>query len=617
MKSESEGESGKWCGAEREGESETKSESEKAPGAEHSLSLSPSPSPSTFALRDYQLAAAEAIEDQWRKHQSTLCVLPTGCGKTVLFAEIIRRRQPGRALVIAHREELIVQAREKIEQIAGLECEIEMADQVASTSLFHAQPVVIASIQTLVSGAGRPSGARLKRFPPDHFSTIVIDEFHHATAASYRQVLDYYLQNPEARLLGVTATPDRTDQEALSQVCQSVAYSYGIAEAIEDGWLVPVEQQLVTIDGLDFSGIQTRRGDLHGADLARVMEQEKNLHGLCAATLEIAGDRRAIVFTSSVHHAEMVCNILNRHRPGIAEWVCGETDREARRQIMANVQSGRTQILVNVGVATEGFDAPGVEVIVMGRPTKSRSLYAQMAGRATRPWPGVVDGPDSAAARRAAIAASAKKSCLIVDFVGNSGRHKLITAADILGGKHSEEARARVRGEMETAGGAWLVSAALDEAEEEIRAEQRLAAERRRRLEEAAKQRIVARARYQTRAVNPFDAFDLQPILAGSERGEKPLSLKQRQLLLKHGVDPDSMSATAARAFIREMFRRWERKLCTFKQAALLKKYGFETRELTLAEAKRWIDRIAANRWKLPVELRPPVTSGGSEGEWL
>ena len=562
-----------------------------------------------MSLRDYQAAAALGIEEQWTTHTSTMAVLPTGTGKTVLFAEMIRRRRAaGRAMVIAHREELIWQAEEKIRQFAGLECGIEMGERTASSTFFDdGQDVVLASVQSLISG--RPQ-RRMERFKPAEFATIIIDEFHHATAASYRAVLDYFLRgNPGIKVLGVTATPDRGDEEALGQVCESVAFDYQMVDAIEDGWLCPVEQQMVTIAGLDFSAVRTTAGDLNGADLAAVMEAESNLQGLCAATLDIVGARQTIVFTTSVHHAEMACAIFNRHKLGIADWVCGATEKEKRRTTMSNVVSGKTQILCNVGVATEGFDAPRVEVIVMGRPTKSRALYAQMAGRATRPLAGIVDGLATADERRQAIAASAKRSCLLVDFCGNSGRHKLMTGMDLLGGKYSEEVRALAETIIDRDGRRYI-QGALEEAEEELAAERREAAERRRQQEEARKARLVAKATYSARGVNPFDAFDVRPEADDRAYDGKSLSEKQRSILIKMGIDPDALSYCNGKRIIDEQFRRWDLGLCTAKQAAVLNKFGYDGANTTMADARRLIDAIAANGWRRPAgPPRGPVVS--------
>jgi superfamily II DNA or RNA helicase len=541
-------------------------------------------------LRDYQNHGADLIEEAWNVHGSTMVVMPTGTGKTVLFAEIIRRRSGKRTIVVAHREELIFQAKDKIEKWAGLDCEIEMGDLIASANLFTCMPVVIATVQTLVSGRGKK---RMERFNPMDFDTLIIDEFHHAPADSYRAVIDYFKKNPNLKILGVTATPDRTDEEALGQVCESVAFNYEIVDAISDGWLVPIEQQMVTIAGLDFSAVRTTAGDLNGADLAAIMEAEQNLHGLCAATLEIIGARQTIVFTASVKHAEMACNIFNRHKDGIAAWICGKTEKDHRRKLMKSVVDGHTQILCNVGVATEGFDAPGVEVIVMGRPTKSRALYAQMAGRATRPWPGIVDGLAGPEARREAIAASRKPSALLVDFVGNSGRHKLVTGTDLLGGKFSDDVKAKAKELME-GGERKNIRQALEDAQEELI---RLAEEAKRR-EEAKKARLIAKAKYSVQGIDPFNVFDIEKTRNFDDRAHGTLSDKQRAMLAKIGVNPDQIPFAHAKQLIAEQYRRWDNGLCTLKQAKTLKRYGYETKNMKMTEASHLLDALARNSWK-------------------
>lgn len=548
----------------------------------------------SVVLRDYQEHAVASVLEQFKTVSSTLGVAATGCGKTTIFTEIIRRMQPARALVLAHREELIFQARQRIETQGGMGCEVEMADLVASTSLFHRAPVVAATVQTMISGRKRK---RMERFNPMDFGLLVIDEFHHATAASYRTVIDYFKSNPELKILGVTATPDRTDEEALGQIAESVAFEFDILDAIQNGWLCPVEQQFVAIDGLDFSAMRTTAGDLNGADLAAVMEAEKNLQGLCGATIQIAGDKQTILFTVTVKHAETACNILNRHKPGCADWICGKTDKEKRRKIMSKFADGSLQILCNVGCLTEGVDVPAAEICIMGRPTKSRSLYAQMAGRILRPLPGLVDGLGSPSERTDAISASQKPRALLVDFVGNSGRHKLMTSADILGGRVSEEAVELAIREAQKKGGTVRMSDELDAAFAKLKAE----SEARRKMEEAAKARLVARVQYNAKTVNPFDVFAITPKLDTARDDGKSLSPKQRNLLVKQGIDPDSMNYASAKQLLDHQFERWEKHLCSFKQAKLLKRYGVvEADKIGMADAKRMIDEIAQNGWQRP-----------------
>lgn len=553
-------------------------------------------------LRHYQADAKTAVFREWESVPSTVVVQPTGTGKTVLFAAIIEACQPDRSLVLAHREELIWQAREKIEKFAKLDCEIEMGDIHANTSsLFERCPVVISTVQTQASARG--DRTRMSKFKPTEFNRIIFDECHHATARSYTNIQHYYKQNPAARFLGVTATPDRADEQALGQVFDSVAFVYEILDAIHDGWLVPVIQQFVHINGLDFSEVRTTAGDLNGADLAAIMDAEQNLQGVAGSTLEIIDDKRTIVFTATVKQAEMLSNIFNRHRSNMSNWLCGYTNKDLRRQMLADFKDNKFQVICNCGVLTEGYDDWGVECIAMARPTKSRALYAQMAGRGTRTVDGLVDPIPDREARREAIARSAKPCCLIIDFVGNSGRHKLMTTADILGGKSSDEAIERAIKIAKERGGPVQMVELLDETEKDIIAESkaRLAAE------EARRSKLIAKVKFSTKIVNPFDAWDLDPV---KERGwdqGRTLSEKQRHLLMKQGIDPDSMHYAAAKAVINEMFRRWDKHLCTLKQANLLKKHGFETHDLTVDQAKHLIDQIAANGWKRPAKLEQPT----------
>jgi superfamily II DNA or RNA helicase len=541
-------------------------------------------------LRPYQLDAVRNIETEWKDHRSTLLVLPTGTGKTTVFSEIIRRAFPRRALVLAHREELVFQARDRIKAMTGWRVDVEMGSARADMACMFGGPrVVVSTIQTQASGGD--GGGRMTRFDPRLFGVIVCDESHHSVSPQWRKVLSWYMdQNPDIKLLGVTATPDRADEEALGQLYETVAFDYEIQDAIGDGWLVPVTQQMVHVEGLDFSGCRTTGGDLNGGDLAKVMEYEENLHRVVAPAIQIAGDRRTLVFCASVDHAERMCELFNRHRAGAAAWVCGKTDRDDRRKTLADFSAGRVQIVCNCGVLTEGFDNPGVEVVIMARPTKSRSLYAQMAGRATRPAEDIAHGlneHEAPEARRALIEASRKPSCLIVDFVGNSGRHKLMTSVDILGGRVSEKIRALVTKKLGS-GKPMRVDEALTEAEEEQKAREAKARAR----EAAQRAALTAKARFTAQTVNPFDVFDVTPVAErGWDRGKR-LSEGQANVLRKQGIDPDTLPYGQARQLLNELFRRWDGNLCSFAQAKILQKRGMAT-NVTRDEAKRMIDEIA------------------------
>lgn len=542
-------------------------------------------------LRPYQLDALEAINADFREYTSTLLVLPTGCGKTIVFAHLgDQDRIHGRIMVIAHREELINQAAEKIKAVSGITPDIEMAEQHADSSLFSRSPIVISTVQTLTNGPA--DNCRLLKFDPFQFSRLIIDEAHHAPANSYRRIFKHFTQNEELKVLGVTATPDRKDQAAMGKVFESVAYEYAIPDAIRDGWLVPVKQIAVDVASLDLRAVRTTAGDLNGADLAKIMEIEETLHGVADPTIEIAGDKKCLVFTASLVQAERLCEIFNRHEPMSARWIQGNTPKDQRRAILADFKARKFKRLVNVGVFTEGFDDPSIEAVVMARPTKSRALYAQMAGRGTRPLPGVVDGLADAEARRQAIAESGKPGIEIIDFVGNADKHKLVTTADILGGRDPDEVIERAKAKAEKSKGEPVdMLEALEESRKEL---EREAEERKRRLH------IKAKAKYSRRDVDPFDVLDIKPPREVSWHQGRELSPKQKNVLRKAGFDDkqiDGFTYCQGKRLVTEVFERWDSGKCSFKQARILKKYGINA-EVSFREASAMIDAIKANGWK-------------------
>lgn len=560
--------------------------------------------------RPYQNDAYQSVFDELRRHRSTLVVMPTGTGKTVLFGCVAANWQSGRVLIVAHRDELIRQAANKVGRIVGEACAIEMGSERSNEeSVYGKAHVVVTSVQTMC----RPN--RHQRFDPHEFGLVVIDEAHHSVAETYLRVMAHFFQNRDLKLLGVTATPDRADEEALGRVYESVAYEYGMCDAIRDGWLVPVQQQLIQVHGLDFSTVRTTAGDLNQGDLASIMEAEKMLHGVVDPTMQIAGDRKTLVFTTSVAHAERACEIANRHKPGCAEWVSGATPIDERRDMLKRYSRGEFQFLFNCAIATEGFDEPGIEVVAMARPTKSRALYSQCIGRGTRPLAGIVDGLETADERRNAIAASYKPNMLVLDYVGNSGRHKLVHATDVLGMDYNDdelEAALREISERSEQGEATDVEDAFRMAAERREAARRQKEleeeERRRYLEEQAirsadasrRQGIVAKAEYSQRIVDPFDVFDIRKTREpGWHKGRKP-SPKMLSLLRKAKVpeaELEKLSFHDATTLIKEVTKRWDEGLCSLKQAALLRRYGYSS-EMSFDEAKQTIDRLAANRWK-------------------
>lgn len=554
-------------------------------------------------FRDYQRRCIDSVFEEWNSGAfSTLGVAATGIGKTIIFAGVadrmIRNHFPRKVkvMVLADKRELIFQAADKITKATGRSCEIEMGDYRAMGSdLLGSNLIVVSSIQTHCSGSD--GGGRMGKFDPNEFVLLIIDEADGAVSKSYRRVIDYYKTNPKLKILGVTATPDRTDEQALGQIFETVAFQYELLQAIADGWLVEPIPHNVDILGLDYSGVSTTAGDLNGPELANVLENEKTLQGMAGSSIDIIGEKRSLYFAPSVPCAETFCEILNRHRKGMAAWVCGKTHEDDRKRINEDFHSGKLQVLCNFNTHSVGFDCPGIEAVILGRPTKSRRMFAQWVGRGTRPLPGIVESLQTAAERVAAIAASAKSSVDVIDFVGNSGRHKLVNLGDILGGNVSDEAIERVMQKVREGGSQRIMQLLTDE-EEKLRQEQAVEREKKRLKDEARRIRLVAKVDYSMNRVDPFDVLQMQP---AKERGwnmGKQLSEPQKNILRGQGIDPDSRPYGEMKQILNELFRRWNSGDCTFGQMKILKERGLPT-NITKAEATKIIDGIAIKEgWK-------------------
>lgn len=551
-------------------------------------------------LRDYQSRCVEAVFSAFEEYNSALVVKATGTGKTVTFGHIANRfiKNGKRVMVIAHRDELIQQAAEKMEMITGHRPDIEKAESYATTcgTMYEPSPIVIASIQSLISGRG--DYRRMHRFDPDSFSLIIVDECHHAVSSSYLHVIEHFKQNGKQKILGVTATPDRSDEMALGRVFETVAYEYSIIDAIEDGYLVPIKQYCVTINSLNFDRVGTTAGDLNGADLAREMEYEKTMHEMALSTIEAAGDRKSIVFASSVSQAQRMAEIFNRYSAGSAFVIHAKTDEEERREMIGAFRDGRFQFFVNVGIAVEGFDVPDVRCIVMGRPTKSRSLYAQMMGRGTRPQAEAIDGLETAESRKRAIENSEKPDCLCLDFVGNCTKHRIIHAADVLGGDYPDEVVDLAKRELERSKKPEAVSDGLKKAERRLR-------EQREQEEAARRSGIKAEVEYTAVEHSIYEFFGVPYVRTKGWDVGKKITSRQKAVIEKAGFDPDRMSYAQAKAALNGIFRRMDSGLCTYRQAKWLEKMGYENAKwIKFSEASAIISSIIGNRSRRTFKIR-------------
>jgi len=357
----------------------------------------------TLALRPYQREALERIrEAQARGIRRPLVQMPTGTGKTVLFSHLIAQRG-GRSLVLAHRDELLDQAAQKLRAVLPG----ARVGKVKAEKDEHGAPIVVASVQTL----SRP--ARLARVVPD-FTTVVVDEAHHAAAESYRRVLGHLRAfEPDGPLvLGVTATPARGDGQGLDGIFEEIVFEAGILEMIRGGFLSDLRAKQIQLEA-DFGGLHVRRGDFVEAEVERELLAADAPAHVAEAWLEHGKDRRGLIFATTVRLAHAIAEELLE--AGIAaEALDGTTPQEERRAILGRLRTGETAAVANCAVLTEGFDEPTIDCVAIVRPTRSRLLYQQMIGRGTRRWPG-------------------KFNCLLLDFVGATSRHDLLTAATLFG----------------------------------------------------------------------------------------------------------------------------------------------------------------------------------------
>lgn len=342
-------------------------------------------------LRDYQRDCIDAVFKAWADGlKRPAVVLPTGAGKTVVFASLIKEfvnvgdtERGTRVMVLVHRDELADQAIDKIRAIApGL----SVGKVKASVNEITAD-VMVCSVQTLAFSNRRMGDLLTAQSSCGEVGLVITDECHHGAAPSYKDIYDAF---PDALNLGVTATLERGDGVGLGDVWEEVVYTRSILKMISEGHLADVRGKSVDLAALDLSGVKRSGGDFQVGDLGRALEESDMAAKLPLAYKEHAAERPGVVFTPTVATAEMVSASFNY--AGIRTAVItGETPRDVRRGIFEDFRTGRVQVLANCMVLTEGFDAPWASCAVIARPTQSAPLYTQMVGRVLRPWPGKAD----------------------------------------------------------------------------------------------------------------------------------------------------------------------------------------------------------------------------------
>ena len=331
-------------------------------------------------LRDYQKECVETLNRI--RSGNHLVQMATGLGKTVVFSNIDR---PGRTLILAHREELINQPVKYFDEPVGFE---------QSTRRSNGERIVCASVQSLVR--------RLDRFSPDDFDMIITDEAHHAVAPSYQKIYEYF--NPRVHF-GFTATPNRGDKQGLGKVFQDIVFERDIRWGIANNYLTDIRCLRIDI-GFDISKVKRNRDDYNLHDLAAAVDIEDQNEAVAEAYYEHHVGQ-TLIFATTVQHAENIASLIDGA-------VVVSADTPNREEIIQAFTERKIPCIVNCMVFTEGTDMPLIETVIIARPTKNASLYAQMVGRGWRLHPD-------------------KKYLTLIDCVGVSEKNDICTAPSLFG----------------------------------------------------------------------------------------------------------------------------------------------------------------------------------------
>lgn len=526
-------------------------------------------------LRPYQQQAKDAIFSEWKNGiKKTLLVLPTGCGKTIVFAKVAEECVKGgsRVLILAHRGELLDQAADKIGKSTGLGCATEKAEQTCLGSWFR---IVVGSVQSMMREK------RLNQFPNDYFNTIIIDEAHHCISDSYQKVLRHF---PDAEVLGVTATPDRGDMQNLGTVFESLAYEYTLPKAIKEGYLSPIKAVTIPLK-IDMSVVGVQAGDFKSGDIATALDPY--LESIAEEMEKYCSNKKTVVFLPLVKTSQKFRDILNNHGFKAAE-VNG--DSKDRAEILEAFDKDQYNVLCNSMLLTEGWDCPSVDCIVVLRPTKVRSLYCQMVGRGTRLSP-----------------ETNKDHLLLLDFLWHTERHELCHPASLI--CESAEVAQKMTKNMEKDAGC-----VIDIEEAEKTASEDVVAQR----EEALAKQLSEMKRRKKRLVDPLQfemsiqAEDLSGYVPAFGWEMAPPSDGQKKTLEKLGILPDAIeNAGKASKILDRLDKRRREGLTTPKQIRFLESRGFQhVGTWQFETAKNMIDRIAGNGWRVPSGIIPAEYRG-------
>ena len=523
-----------------------------------------------MTLRPYQEQAFDSVFREWDGgHNKTLVVMPTGTGKTIVFAKVVEEcvRRGYRVLIMAHRGELLDQAADKIFKATGLRSAVEKAGE---TCLGQWYRVVVGSVQTLMSEK------RLRKFPADYFDVIIVDEAHHCISQSYQRVLQYF---GGSNVLGVTATPDRADMKNLGSYFESLAFEYTMPEAIRSGYLVPIKALTVPLK-IDIRMVGISAGDFKVGEIGTALDPY--LEQIADEMTRFCKTRKTIVFLPLIATSKKFQGMLIERGFAAAEVNGGSEDRA---QILQDFADGKYNVICNSMLLTEGYDCPAVDCIIVLRPTKSRPLYSQMVGRGTRLSP-----------------ETGKDHLLLIDFLWMTERHELCHPAALF--CEDPDVAQRMTKNMEDNPGE-----AVDIEDAEKKAAEDVIAER----EEALAKELAAQRRKKSRLVDPLqyamsiNAKELVDYVPPFGWAAQDPTTQQRDQLEHLGINPEGVkSQGAADMLLQKLDERRYSNLATPRQIRQLENRGFQNvGTWSFEQARRLIDRIAGNGWKTPREINP------------
>lgn len=521
-----------------------------------------------MALRPYQQQAHDSVMEKWQDGaDKLLLVLPTGTGKTIVFSAITadRVRQGSRVLILAHRGELLEQAADKLMRSTGLGSTLEKADSSCFGSWYR---VVVGSVQTLMREG------RLKKFPENYFGTIIIDEAHHCISDSYQKVLQHF---PQAKVLGVTATPDRGDMKDLGTYFEQIAYEYTLPQAIREKYLSPIKALTIPLK-IDISQVGISAGDFKVGEVGTALDPY--LEQIATEMETYCREKKTVVFLPLVKTSQKFRDILLEHGFAAAE-VNGNS--EDRAEILADFDAGKYRVLCNSMLLTEGWDCPSVDCIIILRPTKVRSLYSQMVGRGTRLSPG-------------------KDHLLLLDFLWLTERHDLCHPASLIC-EDQDVAQKMTENLAKTPGVEMDIETAEGQASEDVQRDR----------EEALAKLLAEQKRKKSRLVDPLQFemsiqdMDLAHYVPPFGKDMQPPTDMQKKTLEKLQINPDGVENSGkAELLINKISQRQMENMATPRQIRQLENRGFENvGQWSFEQARRMIDRIAANGWRTPMGIDP------------